>query len=126
MHLFFSQASYVKWLEMAGARVVPLPFDRPDDVSAVLPFINGALFTGGGTDFTYPNGTLTPFSRTASLIFNESVRAAAAGETWPLWGTCLGFQLSALLPLSLVLRDARNAPYRFCARLCSFFHCVRV
>ena len=37
----FFPASYVKWLEMAGARVVPLPFDRPDVVAALLPSING-------------------------------------------------------------------------------------
>lgn len=93
----FFPASYVKWLEMSGARVVPLPFDQPEAVRALLPFINGALFTGGGVDFTFPNGTLTPFSVTASLIFNESVSAASSGEMWPLWGTCLGFQLISFL-----------------------------
>jgi gamma-glutamyl hydrolase len=90
----FFPASYVKWLEMAGARVVPLPFNQPESVRALLPLINGALFTGGGVAFTYKNGSLTPFASTASIIFNESVAAAAAGETWPLWGTCLGFELS--------------------------------
>ena len=52
-----------------------------------------ALFTGGGADFVFKNGSLTPFTQTAALIFNESVSAAANGEVWPLWGTCLGFEL---------------------------------
>lgn len=42
-------ASYVKWLESGGARVVPIPYDSaPADLSALLKQINGALFTGGG------------------------------------------------------------------------------
>ena len=52
-------ASYVKWLEMAGARVVPLPFERPSVVKDLLPFINGVLFTGGDANFTFPNAAGT-------------------------------------------------------------------
>jgi len=38
---------YVKWLEAAGARVVPLPFDIPQaELDQLLGSINGALITG--------------------------------------------------------------------------------
>lgn len=90
-------ASYVKWLESAGARVVPLLFDDPAGVAALLPYLNGALFTGGGTSFTYPNGTLTPFTQTAAIIYAEATTAWAKGETWPLWGTCQGHELIAFI-----------------------------
>lgn len=30
-------ASYVKWIESGGARVVPLPYTQPDQVQAMLP-----------------------------------------------------------------------------------------
>ena len=42
-------ASYVKYLEMAGARVVPLIYNQPsDDIDTLLKGINGILFPGGG------------------------------------------------------------------------------
>lgn len=67
-----------------------------------------ALFTGGGASFYNKNGSLTQFTRTASLIFDEAVSAAAKGETWPLWGTCLGFELvrCALVPWDLASSNA--------------------
>jgi gamma-glutamyl hydrolase len=91
-------ASYVKWVESGGGRVVPLPYDAPLPVlAATLKSINGALFTGGAADFFNPDGSLTTYATAAQLIFNESVAAAAAGETWPLWGTCLGHELTLML-----------------------------
>ena len=45
----FIAASYVKWLEAAGARVVPLPFDLPElELQKRLEGLNGVLFPGGG------------------------------------------------------------------------------
>ena len=87
-------ASYVKYIEAAGARVVPIPYDAPLSTTlALLKNINGVLFTGGSDDFFTANGSLTTYALTAQAIFKESVDAAAQGETWPLWGTCLGFQI---------------------------------
>ncbi|RYY33301.1 hypothetical protein EON62_04365 [archaeon] len=91
-------ASYVKWLEMAGARVVPIPFDADaTTVTTLLKQLNGAFFTGGGTNFVNPDGSMAQFSITAQLIFNESVTAWQNGETWPLWGTCQGHELVSYL-----------------------------
>jgi hypothetical protein len=91
-------ASYTKFLEAGGARVVPIPYDlAPAPLAALLASLNGALFTGGAAAFYSPQGELTPFAATAQAIFNASVAAAAAGEVWPLWGTCLGFELISVL-----------------------------
>ena len=103
-------ASYVKWLEMAGARVVPIPFERPAAVKELLPFINGVLFTGGDANFTFPNGTLTQLARTGQLIFDEVIASSARGEIWPLWGTCQGFHLIAFLASGL---NASTAEYGY-------------
>jgi gamma-glutamyl hydrolase len=95
----FFPASYVKWLEAGGARVVPIPFDLAEpQLSALLAQINGALFTGGAAAFFEADGTtLTQYGAAGQRIFNESVAAHAAGETWPLWGTCLGHQFISVL-----------------------------
>lgn len=112
-------ASYVKWLESAGARVVPVPYTMAEgELKALLGKLNGVLFTGGGTDFAYDNHTLTPFAATAQLIVDEVKTAAAQGETFPLWGTCLGFELINFLlsgptfvpPVLVTGFDSENLP----------------
>ena len=96
-HSYFP-ASYVKFIEAAGARVVPIPYDAPlATTQTLLKSLNGALFTGGGASFANKNGSLTVFSKTANAIFQESVNAALNGEIWPLHGTCLGHELIAFL-----------------------------
>ena len=100
-------ASYVKFLEAGGSRVVPIPYDLPPaSLASLLAQLNGALFTGGAASFTAegtrsllftPQGALSQYATTAAAIFNETVRAAERGETWPLWGTCLGFELISVL-----------------------------
>ena len=44
-------ASYVKWLQSAGAQVVPVPYnaDRAT-LQKLFNSLNGILFTGGGLD----------------------------------------------------------------------------
>lgn len=46
-------ASYVKWLEGGGARVIPLIGDDSfDNINAILPKLNGVLITGGAAGDT--------------------------------------------------------------------------
>ena len=92
-------ASYVKWLEAGGARVVPLLFDAPASATqALLAQLNGVLITGGAAAFFEADGvTLTRYAATAQLALNESLRAAANGEWFPVWGTCLGHELLLVL-----------------------------
>lgn len=87
-------ASYVKFTEAAGSRVVPLRFDSsPADTAALLSRVNGVLFTGGAAAFFDAPGVLSAYGRTAKMAFDETVAAAARGEWFPLHGTCLGFEL---------------------------------
>lgn len=45
------------------------------------------LFPGGGADIYN-----SPYERTGKILFNLAVKANSAGDVFPLWGTCLGFQ----------------------------------
>jgi gamma-glutamyl hydrolase len=82
-------ASYVKWVESGGARVVPIHYDAsPVDILNTLRSINGALFTGGGASLA-PDST---YFKAVSLIYNFVVETNSDGEYFPLWGTCLGFE----------------------------------
>lgn len=91
-------ASYVKWIESGGGRVVPVPYTLDEtSLRALAAQLNGFLFTGGGTEFWNPDNTLTQFARSAQIIMDVVMQANDAGEYVPLWGTCQGFELIAFL-----------------------------
>jgi len=76
-------ASYVKQLESAGARVVPINYNANEaELDAVFNSINGIFFTGGSS----------AFPKSAQYMFDKVVAANQAGDYMPLWGTCMGFQ----------------------------------
>ncbi|KAK2571885.1 Gamma-glutamyl hydrolase [Acropora cervicornis] len=53
--------------------------------------INGVLFPGGASDLFD-----SPYERTAKILFNLAVKANKAGDVFPLWGTCLGFEFLSI------------------------------
>lgn len=91
-------ASYAQWLESGGARVAAVRFDAPAaQTQQLLSSLNGVVLTGGGAAFFNADGSLTQYAATAKLLLDESLAAAARGEVWPLWGTCLGHELALVL-----------------------------
>ena len=78
------EASYVKWVESAGARAVPVPYDASDaTVEAIFHSANGLLLPGGGV----------PLSDAAKKFLTLARDANAGGaDYFPVWGTCLGFE----------------------------------
>ena len=81
--LSYTPASYVKWLEMAGGRVTLVPYDASDaTVDEIFNKTNGALYIGGGSSVP----------QSARRFYKNMVAAHAAGDTYPLWGTCDGFE----------------------------------
>ena len=75
-------ASYVKYLQASGARVVPLIMtDSPLEISAQILKLDGVVFPGGKGTYG-PNGV---------LIFNEIKRINKQGLFYPAWGIDKGF-----------------------------------
>ncbi|GFY42240.1 gamma-glutamyl hydrolase [Trichonephila inaurata madagascariensis] len=82
-------ASYVKFLELAGARVVPIWIHEPRSYyEDIMNNINGVLFPGGG-NLLGGSG----YSRTGQIIFDIANKMNDKGDFFPLWGSCLGFEL---------------------------------
>lgn len=76
-------ASYVKWIESAGGRVVPIGYDAPfSELDDVFSSINGLLFPGGDA----------LVNDKASYLYALALKANDAGNVFPVWGTCLGFE----------------------------------
>eukprot|EP00948_MAST-09A_sp_MAST-9A-sp1_P003402 g3402.t1 len=90
-------AYYVNWLESSGARVAVIKYTSPPDVILEqLSQINGILFTGGNYDIQ----SESQYKSSAKLIFDHVQSINKNGQYFPLWGTCMGFQLLNILAAS--------------------------
>ncbi|XP_075725059.1 gamma-glutamyl hydrolase [Rhipicephalus microplus] len=94
-------ASYVKYIEASGGRVVPIFVNQTNDYyKKLFNSINGVLLPGGGADLNKSG-----YLKAAKIIFDLAIEANNHGTHFPLWGTCLGFEaLSRLAIDKLVLR----------------------
>ncbi|RLN93154.1 hypothetical protein BBJ28_00008442 [Nothophytophthora sp. Chile5] len=82
-HGEYLAASYVKWVESAGGRVVPIPYNAPKPyLKELLPQLNGLLF---------PGGAATVNDR-AEYLFQLALELNDQGVHFPVWATCLGFE----------------------------------
>lgn len=76
-------ASYVKYVESTGARVVPINFyAKTSELDKLMSSLNGIIFPGGGAGFTTG----------AQYVFDSVVRMNDSGDFFPLLGTCMGFE----------------------------------
>ncbi|KAF3690328.1 Gamma-glutamyl hydrolase [Channa argus] len=99
-------ASYVKYLEGAGARVVPIRINRTEEEYVKLfNSINGLLLPGGDVDIQ-----TSLFTRAAKIFYSLALKANDAGDYFPIWGTCQGFQQLSVLTANknlLTLTDTK-------------------
>lgn len=87
-------ASYVKFVEGAGARVVPIWINQPAEYYAnIMSNLNGVLLPGGATWFNQSNG----YADAGRHIYDIAVQYNENGDYFPVWGTCLGFELLTYL-----------------------------
>lgn len=89
-------ASYVKFAESSGARVVPLHFDASDaELTTLFKQINGIIFPGGGAEIRKVPGNR--FREAAELLYNLALSANDNNDVFPIHGTCLGFQMLSVI-----------------------------
>ena len=85
-------ASYVQFVESAGARAVPIVYTDSDDVNdRKFEAINGLILPGGtvGNDATAAEA----FARTARRFYEKAIATNAAGDPFVIHGVCMGFQM---------------------------------
>jgi gamma-glutamyl hydrolase len=83
-------ASYVKWIEGAGARVAVVDYTMDaTSLRSLLASLNGVLLQGAGErlQFDHPQ-----WMATAGLLFELAKELAL-----PVWGSCFGLQILAVL-----------------------------
>ncbi|CAI2371311.1 unnamed protein product [Moneuplotes crassus] len=89
----YIMASYVKFVESAGARAVPIVWrDSDEDILDLVQNLNGALFPGGSTALRNEDGSLTEHSRKIELVLNKVKELNDQGVYFPILSICMGFQ----------------------------------
>ncbi|XP_062169098.1 gamma-glutamyl hydrolase 2-like [Alnus glutinosa] len=84
-------ASYVKFVESAGARVIPLIYNEPPEILfEKLNLVNGVLFTGGWAKTGL-------YYKVVEAIFKRILAKNDAGDHFPLYAICLGFELVTMI-----------------------------
>ncbi|KAL4580452.1 hypothetical protein LXL04_016646 [Taraxacum kok-saghyz] len=84
-------ASYVKFVESAGARVIPLIYNEPPEIlQSKLNLVNGVLFTGG-----WAKSGL--YADVVEGIFKQVLKKNNEGDQFPLLAICLGFELLTMI-----------------------------
>lgn len=87
-------ASYSKWLEAAGARVVPIFYDETrEQMLHKFSVINGLLLPGGGARLKKGH----PFFDAADFLVKLAIKANDQGDYFPVHGTCLGMETLAIV-----------------------------
>lgn len=95
-HHLHIAASYVKWIESAGAQVVPILLNQNDYYyEQMFRQTNGLLFPGG--DNLLDPHKNTPMMVAAKKLYKLAVDANLGGNYYPIWGTCLGLELLSVL-----------------------------
>ncbi|XP_068438148.1 gamma-glutamyl hydrolase-like [Clinocottus analis] len=80
--------SYVKLLESAGARVVPVFLNQPlEEYKRVFNTINGIILPGGKSSFYS-----SKFQRASQIFYELAIEAKNRGDHFPIIGTCLGIE----------------------------------
>uniref|UniRef100_UPI00398EFA7F gamma-glutamyl hydrolase isoform X2 n=1 Tax=Pristiophorus japonicus TaxID=55135 RepID=UPI00398EFA7F len=100
-------APYVKYLESAGCRVVPIRLNLThEEYERIFHSINGILFPGGAG-----NLKTSAFAKAAKTFYELALKAFDAGDHFPIWGTCLGLQLLTMFTAGkdlLINTDTEN------------------
>jgi len=85
-------ASYVKYVEAAGARAVPIMYNMPrEEMERRFKAVNALLLPGGGQNIC--DG---PYAEAGKYLLDLANKANAEGDYFPVWGTCLGFEQLAI------------------------------
>lgn len=86
--------SYVKWLEMHGARVVPIMYDIPKQmINVLLNQIDGLLLIGGTIESIIIEKDHYRYLSTLKYIVDKITHFNLIGNHFPIFSICLGFEL---------------------------------
>ena len=111
--------TYVKWLSKANAAVLPIMYNLPKHkLYNYLSQINGILLPGGGIDNkqTHSRAQFLKYQHALYLVIKYVKKQNDKKNYYPIWATCMSFQLLAILETHGKLKSRNlslldNVPY---------------
>ena len=91
--------NYVKWVESSGAKVRIIPYDVSlSELTSILSTITGIVFTGGSINDNqkYTHEQRMTYVTTLYHAYTQIKKYNDQGRYFPIWGTCLGFEMLML------------------------------
>lgn len=98
LHRYPKLDNYIRWIELSGASVEIIPYTvTKEKLQKQLSLIDGVIWTGGSiqTD-RYTEKQHMTFLTTLQQCFYLAIQYNDAGRKFPIWGSCLGFELLVL------------------------------
>lgn len=85
--------TYVNFLEAGGAKVVYIDYRASNkQLTELFQKLDGMLIPGGAASF-WDGNKLSKFALSAKHILELAIEENDKGGYFPIWGTCLGFEL---------------------------------
>jgi len=88
--------AYFHWIEMADEQAMIIPYDiSEDELLIILQRIQGIVWVGGEIENTKTHTTnqYTTLLNTLFYCYQYAIRENNNGNYYPIWGTCLGFDI---------------------------------
>ncbi|KAL4459299.1 hypothetical protein ABPG74_017912 [Tetrahymena malaccensis] len=104
-------ASYVQYFQQTGALIIPLKYTSSlKFLKNKMDQINGLVIPGGGANLMYRNNEsgdkeFTKFAEVGEFLISVAKQLNNEGKYFPVWGTCLGFELLVLSFTKTEIRD---------------------
>lgn len=118
MGTYSLNTSYIKNIESSGARCVPIfPNESEEYYRRLFKKLNGLFIPGG---YGAPMDFQKPVVEMVKLFYDWSIQAYNDKEHptyWPIWGTCLGFEIIACVAAGVI--DCLDR-----CQFCSGSHCI--
>uniref|UniRef100_A0A8C9PFV6 folate gamma-glutamyl hydrolase n=1 Tax=Spermophilus dauricus TaxID=99837 RepID=A0A8C9PFV6_SPEDA len=91
---YYIAASYVKYLESAGARVIPIR--ERVSVCVYVCVYGGKMHLNWCFRILFPGGSVdlkrSDYAQVAKIFYDLAIQSYDDGDYFPVWGTCLGFE----------------------------------
>jgi gamma-glutamyl hydrolase len=112
----YIMAVYIKFVQQAGARVVPIDMNLSnEELCEMMDSINGLIFPGGHECLVNEDGTMTGYTQKGKVLLEKAKELNEQGTHFPVLGVWLGFQMIGVMeaPNKEVLLQGAFDSYNF-------------
>lgn len=82
----FVAGAYVRYVEQAGAKVVPIHHSSSDEeICSLLEKVNGLILQGGDAEVLNEKGELTYFTKRVKFVVEKVKEINSRGVHFPIW-----------------------------------------